>query len=132
MASFVLQLLSATFALCQLPPDAEPPAGLHGELVALMQTEEELTIVCPEDQAPVNARIERGWRAFRVNGPFDLTTTVGVLVALTVPIASTGTSVFALSTWNTDYLLVQQDRIAIVVEALEAADHRVVATDEID
>ena len=83
-----------------------------------------MTVVCAAARVPADARAERGWRALRVAGPLDFALT-GVLAAVAVPLADAGVSIFAVSTFDTDYVLVRADRLEAAVAALRAAGHRV-------
>lgn len=113
------------FAVGRLPADAPLPASATAsDFFSITRTADELSVVCREEAAPVAAICERGWCCLRVAGsmPFDL---VGVLAALTAPVASAGIGVFAFSTFGTDYLLVKQVDFANAVAALRAAGHLV-------
>lgn len=107
---FPLTLLAEPFAVCKLDRDDEAPAWIldaGGPLACLMRTEDELCVVCAEEDVPDTAlQVERGWRAFRLEGPVPFTT-VGVVSSLTAPLAEAGIGVFILSTYDTDYLLVK-------------------------
>ncbi len=81
-------------------------------------------MVCREDLAPDDSRAERGWRAFSVAGPMDFAL-VGVVAALTVPLARAGISVFVLSSYDTDHVLVRAGALDDAVAALAAAGHTV-------
>lgn len=98
------------------------PGGIWREvgLVSVTATPQETSIVCPEGGAPTEAEIEGGWRVLEVAGPLDFGLT-GVLASLTAPLADAGISVFALSTYDTDYLLVRETRLAEAVDALRTA-----------
>ena len=102
-----LILLPQTFAIARLPGDAAVPEWAGGDLVSITRTAEELSIACRADDVPEGVHCERGWRCFRVAGTLDFSL-IGVLAALTVPLANAGGSVFALSTFDTDYLLVRE------------------------
>jgi hypothetical protein len=105
-----LHALAETFAVCRFSPDEPPPAWLfHGEanFYSITRTSEELSVVCCEDDLPPSVeRCERGWRALALEGPIPFTTT-GVLAALVTPLAAAGIPVFAISTFDTDLLLVK-------------------------
>jgi hypothetical protein len=120
-----LLVLPDVLAVARLPADAALPAwAMGGALCSLTRTAEELSIVCPASAVPAEVRCERGWRCLRVAGtmPFSL---VGVLAALVGPLAKAGISVFALSTFDTDYLLVQEPDLARACQALQRAGHEV-------
>jgi hypothetical protein len=122
MDSLTLSLLPGILAVCRLERDAPIPAwalqaGPHQSLVSVTRTSEELSIVCAQDLLPPGARAERGFRAFKVAGPLDFSLT-GVLASLTTPLAEAGVSVFAVSTFDTDYLLVREVQLAAARKTL--------------
>ena len=98
-------------AVCRFPADSPLPAwAFHAEAEfwSLTRTPDELSLVCAEDDLPpsVEEHVERGWRAFQLEGPVPFSTT-GVISGLTVPLAAAGIGVFVISTFDTDYLLVK-------------------------
>src|SRR5262245_55974633 len=100
--------LDGTFAVCHLARDAPLPAWLaDGPFVSLTRTADELSLVCRQEAVPEGVRCERGWRCLRVAGTLDFSF-VGVLASLLGPLADAGVSVFVVSTFDTDYLLVKQ------------------------
>ena len=118
-----LDLLPSPFAVCRLPAGSPAPEWAVGELCSITHTTEELSVVCPESAVPEAVRSQSGWRCFKVRGPlaFELT---GVLASLTAPLAEAGVPIFALSTFDTDYLLVPGDDLETALSALGAAGHR--------
>ena len=122
-----VRVLAGELAVARLGPEAALPdwaapgdAGLH----AVVRTAAELTVVCAAARVPDGVPAERGWRALAVEGPLDFALT-GVLAALLVPLARAGVSIFAVSTHDTDHVLVRSERLGAAVEALRAAGHRV-------
>jgi len=77
-------------------------------------------VVCAEENVPDGVTAERGWRCLKVEGPLDFALT-GVLAELLVPLAKAEISVFALATYDTDHLLVREDRLEDALAALERA-----------
>ena len=125
--SLTLSLLEDRFAVVRLPPEGEIPGwalGVFG-LSAVVRTPEELSIVLPDSQIPEDPERSDGWVCLRVEGPLDLAE-VGILASLTGPLAEASVSVFVLSTYDTDYLLVPADRLSTARSALESVGHRVV------
>lgn len=118
-----LRLDQERYALCRLPPDAPDPPG-RGSFRAVVRTPEEVSVACPEEDAPPGAVVEPGWRRLVVAGPLPLTA-VGVLASLAGALADAGVPVFALSSYDTDHLLVRHGDLSQAVAALEAAGHRV-------
>ena len=122
MTTYSLEVLLGTFAICRLDAAADVPDWATGEVVSITRTPDELSIVCPEDSVPENIRIESGWRCLRVAGPLDFSM-VGVIAALTCTLAAANISVFVVSTFSTDYLLVKEDDLEAAVESLVEAGH---------
>jgi hypothetical protein len=92
--------------------------------VATVRTGEELSVVCDADSLPDGVDCSRGWRALRVVGTMDLALT-GVLARLLTPLADVEIPIFAISSFDTDYVLVQGDRLDEALAALTAAGHRI-------
>lgn len=93
-------------------------------LVSITRREGELSIVCADARVPADVRAERGWRALEVEGPIDFQL-VGVMHALTGPLARAGISVFTVATFDTDVLLVREETVGRAVEALRADGYTV-------
>jgi hypothetical protein len=112
-------------AVSRLPPDAPiPDWATRGAFHALTRTPAELSIVCSADDVPPDVRTEKGWRCFRLAGPIAFAET-GVLSSIAAPLAEAGIGIFAISTFDTDYVLVPGRQLDAAVRALEAAGHRV-------
>jgi hypothetical protein len=111
--------------VCKLGAVATIPAwATAGHFFSITHTADELSIVCHQDAMPEGVIGERGWRCLRVAGtmPFSV---VGVLASLTAPLAESGISVFAVSTFDTDYLLVKEKDLASAVDALQRRGHSI-------
>jgi len=120
-----LTLLDATLAVCRLDPRAPGPAWTEdSSFVSLTRTAEELSVVCEERCVPSGVTAERGWRALKLEGPIPFTET-GVLEALARPLAEAGIGIFALSTYDTDYVLVKEADLDAAVGALTGAGHEI-------
>jgi hypothetical protein len=118
-------VLEGRYAICRLAPTAPVPAWLPARgFVSCTRTSSELSIVCEESAVPDGVRAERGWRALVVGAQLALDE-IGVLAGLTAPLAAAGVSVFAVSTFDTDYLLVREGALAAAAGALRAAGYRV-------
>jgi len=113
-------------AVCRLPPRAPIPewANRAQRFLTLSRTGEELSITADADVVPPGVHCARSYRAFRVEGPLALDL-VGVLASIAGPLAAAGISIFAISTYDTDYVLVKAGDLARAVAALERAGHRV-------
>lgn len=123
-----LQLISLPDALAIVrleADDAIPTWATLGALTSITRSTNELSLVVEEQFVPATAQAERGWHAFRVAGTFDLTTEIGVIAALAQPLAEAGISLFVISTFDTDYVLIKQERREDVAETLRNAGHEV-------
>jgi hypothetical protein len=117
--------LDGSFAVCRLAPDAPLPAWASGSaFVSITRTADELCVVCRQEAVPAHVRSEPGWRCLRVAGTFDFSL-VGVLASLLDPLADAGISVFVVSTFDTDYLLVKEPDLQRCVAVLRRAGHTV-------
>lgn len=96
-----------------------------GELWAVLRTPGELTVVCEASHVPAGAQAESGWMALALQGPFPFGAT-GVLAAVAVPLATAGIPIFALSTFDTDVVLVKRAQLDRALEALREAGHTLV------
>lgn len=117
-----LSLLPGRFTVCRLGPDAALPAKLlqaHPGFLSITRTTDELSVVCPQELAPVGANVQPGWRAFKVEGPLDFSLT-GIMATLATPLATAKISLFAVATFDTDYLLVQEHDLEAAIAALSA------------
>jgi hypothetical protein len=123
--SFELSLLPETFAICRLAPDAVVPEwAMQGQFFSITRTSEELSVIAETPFVPENLLNKVSWRVMKVHGPFDLSE-VGVLAALVAPLAAAGVSVFTISTFETDYLLVQGIQLREAIVAFRNAGHTV-------
>ena len=121
-----LEVLPDTLAVCRLRPDAALPAWATAPapFLTISRTSEELSITTSQASVPPGVRCERDYRALRVRGtlPPDL---VGILVSIAEPLAQAGLSIFAISTYDTDYVLVKARDLPAALEALRRAGHQV-------
>jgi len=119
-----LLLRPEILSICRLDGNAPLPEwALTGKFYSITRTAEELSVVCPQNQVPPGVLKQDGWRALQVEGPLDFSLT-GVLASLTEPLAKEGISVFAISTYDTDYLLVKKEKQARAEEVLTQSGHR--------
>jgi uncharacterized protein len=121
MPPLVISLLTLPIAVCRLEPDAEVPVwAMEGAFYSITRTMEELSIVCEERLVPADTRMEGGWRALKVEGPLDFSLT-GILAVLSGTLARAGISLFAVSTFDTDYILIKAKDQQAALAALRQA-----------
>jgi hypothetical protein len=117
--------LPERLSIVTLAPDTEVPAWAASRtFFSVTRTPEELSIVTPASNVPEGLLQQTQWRALKVHGPFDLAE-IGVLSAISVPLADAGISIFVISTFDTDYLLVADKQLRAAILALENAGHAV-------
>lgn len=114
-----LEVLPGRLAIHRFDPaEPVPEAVLASPFFNVCRTGEELSIVCGEDVVLKSPQSEAGWSGIKVIGPLDFSLT-GILAHLAGLLAGAGISLFAFSTFDTDYLLVKTERLALAVEALK-------------
>ena len=123
MGSLRFSVLPGSWAVVRLPPDAEvPAAALVPPFHSVTRTLHELSLVCPDHAVPEGSRAERGWAVLVLAGPFPFELT-GILLSFLAPLAAMGVGIFAMSTFDTDYVLVKREKLDTAIEALVAAGH---------
>jgi uncharacterized protein len=123
--TFELTLLPERLAVSRLAPTAAIPQwAMRGSFFSITRTGDELSVVCELASVPAGVQSQPGWRVFRVHGPFALTE-IGVLATLASPLAEAKVSLLAISTFDTDYLLVASDTLSAAIAALERAGHKI-------
>jgi hypothetical protein len=118
-----LSLLPETLAIAHLPVGTTLPSWLadwlswDDSVVSVSRTQDEISVICRSDRVPADVEAEHGWRVFKVAGPLSLSLT-GVLMRLLSPLAEAGVPILALSTFDTDYVLVRDGRVPEATTAL--------------
>lgn len=117
-------VVPGAWAVVQLArTDAVPIWALSATgFVSITRTDDELSIVCAAAVVPDGLRCELGWSALKLIGPFPFAE-VGVLASFTAPLARASISLFAISTFDTDYILLKHDALTAACNALVAAGH---------
>ena len=124
-----LKILPNRMSVCRLDADAPLPDWIdQSGFYSITRTAEELTIVCEETLVVPGITGNSGWRCFKVEGPLDFSET-GIIFSLTQPLAQNAISVFVISTFDTDYLMVKEKDLAKAIDVLNAAGHWVVKED---
>lgn len=119
--------LRSLYAIVRLGPDAlVPDWAQRGELISVTRTGDELSIVCPIDNLPPHVASSHRWTCLKLEGPFPFSQT-GVLLSFIDPLSTRGIPIFAISTYDTDYVLIQQEWGEAAVSALRHAGHELVS-----
>jgi hypothetical protein len=121
-------VVPGAFAVCRLPADAPPPTWMvRGTFLSVTRSAEELSVVTMEDVVPDEVKSEKGWACLKLHGPFPFQLT-GILASFIGPLAEAGIPIFAVSTFDTDYVLLkEQDRVRSL-KALVDAGHELAAS----
>lgn len=116
---FVLRILPERLAICHFGKNASLPEwAIHNnDFFSITKTPDELSVVCDESRMPKNVMAERGWRAFRLEGPENIYS-VGVIAKISTPLAKAKISIFDISTYETDYILVEEKNLAKAKKSL--------------
>lgn len=116
-----LQIIPGEFAVCKIPDLTY--VRMDDPFLFLSRTDEELSLVCRSESVPSNSlSVERGWSMLRIVGVLDFSLT-GILASLSDTLAKAAVGIFAVSTYNTDYILVKADQLARAVDALRDSGH---------
>jgi len=126
LAKLDLVILKKKFAICQLSPkDSIPDPSTLGDFWSITKTEEEISIIIPENLIPPKCKSEKNWRAIKIIGPLYFSLT-GIIANLSTVLAKAGISIFAFSTYNTDYILVKEKNLEQSKEVLEKNGHKII------
>ncbi len=126
MPPLILTILPEPFTIHRLSPESAIPDALYrSRFFSITRSDEELSLVCESAITIPSSTQESGWRALQVQGPLDFALT-GILARLATTLADADISLFALSTYDTDYLLVRESSLDEAVRALEGAGYGVV------
>ncbi|GAA4438313.1 ACT domain-containing protein [Actinokineospora soli] len=126
MNRLVVDVVPGEYAVTRLDPGTPVPAELFTAegLVSVTSTAAEVSVVTPLEHAPSGGRSEPGWRLLTVRGPLEFTLT-GIMAALAGALAQAGVPLFAISTFDTDHLLVRDADLARAVKALREGGHEI-------
>jgi hypothetical protein len=124
--SLPLTVLPHTLAVCRFDASAPIPAWIDGAsgFVSVTRTDDELSVIAPQERVPVGVQCERDYRAIKVRGPLPVNL-IGIFASLAAPLADAGLSIFPVATYDTDYVLLKACDLARAVDVLRAAGHAV-------
>jgi uncharacterized protein len=113
------------YAVCKLDKDASVPGWAYaGSFISITRTPDELSIICAQNYVPEKITCERGWRCLQVQGSFDFSTT-GIIASFAPSLADAGISIIVVCTYNTDYLLVQEQNLDRAIQVLSRQEHQI-------
>ena len=125
-AQLKFRQLPGLYAIVRLAPDALEPEWAHGRFYSITRTADELSIVCAIENVPKEIDAGPRWTCLKLEGPFPFSQT-GVLLSFIEPLSSNGIPIFAISTYDTDYVLVQEQSLSAANRNLENAGHELVS-----
>lgn len=111
-----MKLLKEKYGVCRFDNSVSIPSwAFEGEFYSISKTEDELSIVCLQENIAEGIKSEKDWRVFKVEGPLDFFL-VGILSKISGLMAEEGISIFAISTYDTDYILIKEKDISKAIE----------------
>jgi uncharacterized protein len=122
--------LVGPYAIVRLAPAAAVPDwAVRGEFTSISRSSEELSVVCPAENLPADVQSPHRWICLKLEGPFPFSQT-GVLLSFIEPLSTNGIPIFAISTYDTDYVLIQDEFAGMAISALQQAGHELSARDD--
>jgi uncharacterized protein len=121
-----LKFLKGKYGVCRLDKsDSTPPWVNPNDFYSITKTSNELSIVCSQDNIPNDIKYEKDWRILKIEGPLDFSL-VGILSKISSILAQKGISIFAISTYDTDYILVKDKDMDNAIESLVQENYEVI------
>jgi len=118
--------LPGTYAVVRLAPEAPVPDwATNGEFTSVTRTSDELSVVCPSPNLPPDVQSPHRWTCLKLEGPIPFSLT-GVLLSFIEPLSDNGVPIFAISTYDTDYVLIQEEFVERAISALQRAGHELI------
>jgi hypothetical protein len=124
-STLTLSILRETFTICRLDKDAPVPDWVfQGNVYSVTRTKDELSIVCSQINVPKGIVCNKGWSCLKVKGPLDLSST-GIISSIAKTLEQEGISLFSISTYDTDYVMVKEKNLEKAILALTETGHRI-------
>ncbi len=118
-----LEVLKGTFAVCRFKNTTPiPDWSYYGDFYSITKTKDELSVVCLQENIGSAEKIEKDWKILKVKGPVDFSL-VGIVANLSKILAEGEISIFVVSTFDTDYILVKEENLEKAIELLSKAGH---------
>ena len=127
-----LSLLDEIYGICVFENDTPIPEwAAAASFCSIIRTQKELTIVCPQNTIDSDCEYDADWRCFRVDGSFDFNQ-IGVISSLAAPLAQAGISIFVVSSFDTDYILVKGENVEQTIAVFSDNGHFIVGPGNTD
>lgn len=121
-----MKLLKEKYGVCRLDKnELIPEWAQNSDLFSITKTCDELSIICSQDDIPNNIQCEKDWRILKIEGPLDFSL-IGILASISTLLAQKGISIFAISTYDTDYILVKNKDIDNAIQSLIKEKYEVI------
>lgn len=125
-SKLTLKLLKDKYSVCRLNKNEEIPIWLFDEeFFSITKTEDELSIVCIQDKISKDKVCENGWKVLKIEGPLDFSL-VGILAKISTLMADNKISIFAISTYDTDYILIKEESLDKAIKVLESNSYAII------
>ncbi len=122
----IMKVLKEKFGVCRLDNTALiPDWSRNNEFFSITKTSDELSIVCSQNNIPNDIKFEKDWRILKVEGPLDFSL-IGILASISSTLSEKGISIFAISTYDTDYIMVKETDLEGAVGALSYKGHKII------
>jgi len=117
---FTISVIPERLGICHFAANSPIPSwATEGEFFSITRSDQELSIIYPQEKIPAGVLAEKGWQAFRVEGIIDPLYTVGIIASLSEPLAKIGISIFNISTYQTNYILLEEKNLERAKKVLE-------------
>lgn len=113
------KILNGLYSICRLNKEDKIPDWVNkSEFYSITQTDNELSIVCHQENVPVSVKSERNWKIIAIDEELDFSL-IGIISKISTLLAENNISIFVVSTFDTDYILVKQENFDKTVKLLE-------------
>lgn len=121
-----MKLLKGKYGVCRLDKNETIPIwAQNSDFYSITKTSEELSVVCIQKQIPEHVKFESDWRIFKIEGPLDFSL-IGILSSISSLLAKNKISIFAISTYDTDYILVKDKDVTNAVKVLSKENYEII------
>ena len=122
----ILTVLKEQLSVCRLERDSDIPLwAIESKFFSITKTSDELSIVSSEENTPIGVKCEKGWRGLKIEGPLDFGL-IGILSEISSILAVEKISIFAISTYDTDYILLKSNQLDNAIKALESKGYEII------
>lgn len=121
-----MKLLKEKYGVCRLDKtELIPEWAQNSDFFSITRTSDELSIVCSQDDIPNDIKCEKDWKILKIEGPLDFSL-IGILASISAALAKKGISIFAISTYDTDYILVKNNDIDNAIQSLIKENYEII------